>query len=85
MSAKHQEHTAKRQNTSRFMLSDVAKSCSFQVKRCFSKDLVEMQSVAPLTFLYVSLRRQENHSQTIGKQQKLARVTNELSFPLATA
>lgn len=53
-------------------------------QRCFSEDWVEMQSVAALTFLYVSLRRQENHSQRVGKQQKPAGVTNELSFPLAT-
>lgn len=39
------------------MLSDVATSCGFRVKRLLSKDLLEMQTVAPLTFLYISLRR----------------------------
>ena len=61
------------------------RACAFQVKRCFSEDLLEVQSATPLTFLYVSLRRQENHSQRAGNQQKPVRVTNELSFPLATA
>lgn len=50
-----------------------------------SKDLLEMQSVLSLTFLYVSLRRQENHSPGAGKLQKLPPVTNEISFPLAVA
>lgn len=49
-SASHQQHTANRHSTS-FMLSDL--SCRFQVKRCFSEDLLEVQTVAPLTFLYV--------------------------------
>lgn len=39
-----------------------------------------MQSVAHLTFLYIFLRRQENHSQGVGNQQKPACVTNDFLF-----
>lgn len=36
-------------------------------KGAFRKDLLEMQTAAALTFLYVSRRRQENHSQKTWK------------------
>ncbi len=40
-------------------------------KRRFSEDLLEMQTVVLLTFLYLSLRTQENHLQRLGKLVKL--------------
>lgn len=49
-------------------------------QRCFSEVWLEMRGVAHLTFLYVFLRREENHSQRVGKQQKPARVTNDFLF-----
>lgn len=57
-----------------------SESAAGEVKRCFSEDWLEMRSVAHLTFLYVFLRGQENHSQRVGKQQKPARVTNDFLF-----
>lgn len=65
----------------------VFKSVRRQVTGGFflSKDLLEVHTVVSLTFLYLSRRRQENHSQGAGNLQKLARVTNKISFPLAVA
>ena len=75
--AKELQKTAKRQNTTSFIFSV---SGARVTKMLVSKVLLEMQTVVLLTFLYLSLRTQENHSQRVGNLRRLVCVSNEIFF-----